>query len=141
MSRFPQDLEAFQDFLDIHGTRPEAWPQGDEASLTRYLAQNPAARATLDRARRLDALINDALPTAPAFDSAVILREAARTAQVIPLRPRTRSIRPIAALAASLLLGFVLGANGLMPLDTNGARDVNEFAALVGDAFSGDEAP
>ena len=47
MSRFPQDLEAFQDFLDIHGTRPEAWPEGGEAALTRYLAQNPAARATL----------------------------------------------------------------------------------------------
>jgi hypothetical protein len=142
----PQGLDGLQDFLDAHGADPRRWPVGMEEALAPWFARDPRAGAMLARARKLEALIEAAAAPSAAYDPA-IARIVARAAQATPLRPKQAAagrqatpLRPILALAASLILGFFVGANGWMPGARTTGLDVAEIAALAADSFVLEEA-
>lgn len=159
MISVPQSLDALQDFLDMHGGDPHRWPAGFAEALAPRFEADPAARAMLARAARLEALIEASLDSAPVFDARAVIARAERTAQVSSLaaqrgaQKETRrdamrgvslrnQLRPLLALAASLFLGFLVGASGWMP----GGRpmlvlDGAEIVALAAESFSLEEAP
>ena len=147
MTPLPQGLDGLQEFLDIHGADPRRWPAGMEQALAPWFARDPRAQALLARARKLEALIEAAAPAAPsAFDPSLALA-ATRSAQVTPLRskqraanPPIRRLRPILALAASLILGFFFGASGWMPGGRVASLEAAEIAALAADSFGLDDA-
>ncbi len=157
MTLRPGDVDAFQDFLDIHGADPRRWPPQERAGLAPWIAQSAEAQALIARAARLEALIEASTPASPHFDASRVAALAARTAQVIPLRRKAESgrgawrprLRPLAALAASLILGLAFGANGLMPNGLASSRaaqsaltmDAMDIAALTADAFGLGDAP
>jgi hypothetical protein len=151
MTSIPRTLDALQDFLDAHGGDPRRWPAGFAEALAPQFETDPDARAMLARAVRLEALIEASLDPAPAFDAKAVIARAERTAQVASLAERRQSLRaismrgrlrPLLALAASLFLGFLVGASGWMP----GGRsmlvlDGAEIVALAAESFSLEEAP
>lgn len=145
MTPLPQGLDGLQDFLDINGADPRRWPAGMEQALAPWFARDPRAQAMLARAQKLEALIEAATPVPAEFDPRLAMA-ATRSAQVTPLRPRqaaapaNRRLRPILALAASLILGFFFGAGGWMPGGRASGLEAAEIAALAADSFGLDDA-
>jgi anti-sigma factor RsiW len=61
----------FQDLLNAHGADPSAWPEALRGRAERLLAADPAARARLAEAQRLDRLIARHMSApAPSLDAA-----------------------------------------------------------------------
>ncbi|WP_372056261.1 hypothetical protein P7L74_11320 [Tistrella mobilis] len=56
------DIDGFRALLDAHGGDPARWPETARDDALVLLATEPAARAVLDEARRLDSLIRAAAP-------------------------------------------------------------------------------
>ncbi|GGB24135.1 hypothetical protein GCM10011505_01750 [Tistrella bauzanensis] len=56
------DIDGFRALLDAHGGDPARWPAAARDDALVLLAAEPRARAVLDDARRLDALIRAAAP-------------------------------------------------------------------------------
>ncbi|MGV0760653.1 hypothetical protein V6768_15150 [Tistrella mobilis] len=56
------DIDSFRALLDAHGGDPARWPETARDDALVLLATEPAARAVLDEARRLDSLIRAAAP-------------------------------------------------------------------------------
>ena len=147
MTPLPQGLDGLQDFLDVHGADPRRWPAGMEQALAPWFARDPRAQAMLARARKLEALIEAAAPSASGFDRGRA-QAVTRATQAIPIQRRPAGtiwpagqLRPVLALAASLILGFFVGVNGWMPDGRSANMEAAEIAALAADSFSLDEAP
>jgi hypothetical protein len=87
-------LKRFHRLLDIHGPELGRWPVAEQAAAQRLLADNPAARAARDGARRLD----DWLGQAP---GPVGVGSASRVASVLRQLPAQQ--RPVRWLAPILL--------------------------------------
>lgn len=117
--------EQLQIFLDSHGADPARWPAAQRAAVEDLIARNAEARALLDGARRLDALLAHATSRVT-NDGASAMRVMARLSslpaqkkpfwrwpsvlldwQFAPAWPR------MAALACCAIVGFMVGIAGL----------------------------
>jgi anti-sigma-K factor RskA len=123
--------EQFQDFLDSHGADAARWPESERAKAERLIDSDVEARAMLDAARRLDALLARHTQVTQNNDDAVA-RVMKRLAPPLPRQkvPFWRwptvlldwEFSPawprVAALACCAALGFYIGIAGLdRPLD------------------------
>jgi hypothetical protein len=121
--------EEFLAALDRYGGDLGSWPsslRGDAATLA---ARDAEAAAALDRQARLDVLLGAALTPEP-VDAALIGRIVAhrRTADGERLQPTRRAIGWVsAAIAATLLIGFIAGAN--VPAAADDGSEL--YAALI----------
>lgn len=136
----PDDLSAFELALDRLGPDVEAWPAADRERAGALLARDPRARALLDEAERLDALLHeDVLPAvAPPARLAARLASIPATERRVPLRARWWSALPVrlawgagaAALAASAVFGLLLATAEPPPTDPD-----DDYVALASVAF------
>jgi len=116
----------FQDLVDIHGTDLAAWPQQARAAAERHLSGDPAARAHLAAACRMDDLIVRSLRASPGSADAATGRVLSALARDLPRQRRFALTWPaalldvdlapsrlrLAALAAVAGLGILLGLLG-----------------------------
>jgi hypothetical protein len=132
----------FRRLLDVHGTDPSRWPADLRSANEARLAADPAARHTLDAARRLERSI---MRLASPGDEERIEAAAARIMATLagPLPPQRRpswarwwpaelldvdfspAWRRVAALAAVATLGFAIGLAdaSLLGKPASGATD------------------
>jgi hypothetical protein len=97
--------------LDRYGGDLQSWPSSLRDEAAAFLARDAEATAALDRQVRLDALLAEAIAPEPA-DAALIGRIVARRRSMEEgqFQPTRRAIGWVsAALAATLLIGFVAG--------------------------------
>jgi anti-sigma factor RsiW len=105
--------------IEAYGADPARWPSDERAAAERHMAANPAARAAVEEARRLDALLGR-MPPVPEMTSFPL--PAALPAQRRPLLQRL--VRPgravawsmwprVAALAMASIVGVVIGTSGI----------------------------
>lgn len=119
--------EEFLAALDRYGGDLQTWPSPLHREAAAVVAQDAEAAAALDRQRRLDGLIAEALTPEP-VDAALMGRILARRsrAEGETFQPTRRAIGWVAgALAATLVIGFVTGT--LVPPDDGGEL----YAALI----------
>lgn len=136
-------LAEFQDAIDRRGSDLSAWPAEPRVAAERLLAAEPAARARLAAAQRLDHLIARGMTAQPASLDAAAARVLARLPRELPPQRRFAPSWPmalldvdlapsrlrIAALAGVACLGVVLG---LLGPDVD-ARDVRFVVAASAD--------
>lgn len=133
-------LELLDDVLAIHGSDRARWPAAARDELSVLIASSPEARAMVAEAEALDRLM-DLAPKMSSDRLALlterIVAQAERTPRmsVIPgaSQPKTkpspdwrRQATGVTALAASLLLGIMIGQNATV------APAVSEIATVVG---------
>lgn len=144
------DLMRFQSLLDRYGAAPRRWPVDERAEALALLDRSAAARARLDAARALDALLDqapDATPS-PALRAAILAAApvAAPAPAAAPAAPTVPAAaadwrrrlaawldlpgewlagwRPAGALAATMMLGLALGLAAPLPGSANGGDDL-----------------
>jgi hypothetical protein len=128
-------LAQLQAALDVHGARPERWPDAMRAKLSAFVERDREAARLFAQARALDGLL--ALPPEPAAPHGLEARILA-SAAALPQQPGRVAAFPVARnagrmwpelalLAASLFIGIVIGASG-EALPT--LRDVAVIAGL-----------
>lgn len=127
-------LDAFRDFLDIHGSDPDAWPPGERRDADALLRRSAEARRALEEAAGLDALLTRALsaqtagaelrgrilagiPAQPAVSRAAAAPRRWLGAFTLPWRIGT------AAVTAALLFGIYAGASVPAPSDASFPAD------------------
>lgn len=102
-------LERFERLVGAYGADPRRWPDGERVAAQTFLADDPEARAILDRAAELD----DWLALAPAPAPSEMLDR-----RVLRAAPRAKTISRFgwasgagwaAAAAAGVLVGVSLG--------------------------------
>lgn len=144
------ELAAFEDNLDIHGSRTERWPEAARLRFEPLLERSARARELLAEARALDSVLDRApLPDTQRMqalaDRIVAMAAAEATtkrsaAPVIDLATRKRLRRPPApafrwkvasALAASLLVGIYLGSS---PPATSAVEAIASAVGVPADA-------
>jgi anti-sigma factor RsiW len=136
-------LDRLRTLLDAYGAGPAHWPDAEREAALALIARSPEARAAVEAARALDALI-DRWPN-PAADAINPLQlVAAVTAQ--PQRPAGRAKAEqagritigwpnFAGLAAAAIAGFLVGWSGLGPEPPHAPPAQGEpTQALFGDA-------
>lgn len=119
-------LERFAAIMDAYGTSPARWPADERAAAEALLAETPAAQALAAEVAKLDLMLAAASVEAPS--AALVERLMAarpRAAVVAPapqqdkgffrrlieaLWPYGSPVIPSGALAASIMLGVVLGS-------------------------------
>jgi hypothetical protein len=133
----------FQHLIDIRGSDLSGWPDELRVAAERLVAADPAARARLDAARRLDEFIARGMTVEPASLDPAVARVVARLPRELPPQRRFALSWPmalldvdlapsrlrIAALAGVACLGVVLGLFGP---DVD-ARDVRFVVAASGE--------
>ena len=125
------DIREFRALLDIHGAQPGRWPRDKAAAMHALCAMDGRARAMLEEARALDALIEDSAPGANPQLKAAILAAATGADNIAAIPAPAQSWRPApaapgaandnaarrwmagAVLAASLFAGVWIGLSGL----------------------------
>lgn len=137
------ELEKLQDALDIYGADRTRWPARVRLQFAPLLSESGAAQRLLAEAAALDRLLSAAPTLDVKRQSALADRIAGlaasepRTGQVIsmPIRAKAQRrnfIEAAALLAASLVLGVMVGTSGVM------TPAVTELAAVTGFADSSD---
>lgn len=158
-------LERLREIVEAYGASPGRWPAAERQAAGALLAASAKARALLDEAASIDALLDMAPLEAPSI--ALTERLMAARPRAIPSvgtslpKPKSRGfigglvetlwpygspVLPAAALAASLIFGAVLGstaniaiATGTTAVAASGEMDArDEFIAL---ALAGTEWP
>lgn len=126
--------DRFRELIDAYGGDAKRWPAGERDAALAYAGRD--ARAMLDEAKRLDALIDGMKIAAPEIDPARIVAAAVRVAQepdasnVLALAPRRGAARPVfvwargAALAAATVCGFAIGMSDQGALSDANALDL-----------------
>lgn len=112
--------------IETYGGDPRRWPENERAAALAFIETSPTAQAAWADARALDTLL-DLAPTPQPSDLA-----ARRILAKAPRAPARFEARTFAALAAALVLGVVLGFQG-MRVVSDGA----EAEAMLGAAFEG----
>ncbi|HWJ75820.1 MAG TPA: hypothetical protein VNX29_21860 [Kaistia sp.] len=105
------------DLLDRHGARPASWPAGMRGAVEKLAAEDPAARAMLQAAASLDVTMHALMSAEPA---ALTRRVRVIRAEPVPSWRRLAGFG-MAALAASLAIGFVIGTTLPSPDDDDSA--------------------
>jgi hypothetical protein len=148
-------LDAFRDFLDIHGSDPDAWPPHERRQAETLLRGSAEARRALEEAAGLDTLLTRTLSAGTAGAE---LRE--RILAGIPARPAVHRAAPsrwlgaftlpwrigTAAVTAALLFGIYAGASVPAPSDASfpvaQAEEIVDVADLAyGAGFHEDNLP
>ncbi len=111
----------FADLLDRMGPRLDAWPAATRAAAERLIAADADARAELAAATAIDGALKTIMAEAPL--PLPLRRTAARPAIRPASWPRLASVG-MAALAASLAIGFVLGTALPSTTDDDGTDTV-----------------
>jgi len=122
------NADEFRDRLDHLGAEISAWPDQDREAAERLLASDPAARAHLGAARRMDDLISHAMQPGSPVAAASADRVLRAVSQPLPRQRRSPlwwawpaallevDLAParlrIAALAGVAVLGITLGLLG-----------------------------
>lgn len=118
-------FERFKELLDAFGADFKRWPETERAAARALIAREPAARAALAEACRLDALLD-------LYDLPADMAAEARLRTALDAVPAGATVRHVlaswpraAALAATLLLGVATGmvASNLAPDAANGESD------------------
>jgi len=120
-------FERFKELLDAFGADFKRWPETERAAASALIAREPAARAALAEARRLDALLDLYAPPAnrAAETRLRTALDAVPAGATVTVRAARLSWPRAAALAATLLLGVATGmvASNLAPDAANGEGD------------------
>ncbi len=111
----------FADLLDRLGPRLEIWPAAARAAAERLVATDAKARAELATATAIDGSLKALMAAAP--EPLPLRRAAARLAIRPASWPRLAGVG-MAALAASLAIGFVLGTALPSSTDDDGTDTV-----------------
>ncbi|SHE96253.1 hypothetical protein SAMN02745157_1326 [Kaistia soli DSM 19436] len=111
------------DLLDRHGARPASWPAGMRDAAERLIAADPAARATFVAATSVDSAVHAMMQGEAAPP---VRRVHAAYAQPVPSWRRLAGFG-MAALAASLAIGFVVGTT-LPSTDDDDGTDYTTIA-------------
>lgn len=115
--------ERFKMIVEAYGADPRRWPEAERDAALKLAESDADARAMLDEAGALDRAINlaDTAPVAPELQARVLASFSTRKpadawalTRLTAWLPRRPQWIPLAAFAASLLLG--LGAGALMPM-------------------------
>lgn len=142
------ELAAFEQHLDVYGSRADRWPREARSRFETLLAQDARARELLVEARAFEKLLDRAPVVDDASANALADRIAALAtsqpqprpdASIIDLASRRRPSSPVqafrwkvaSALAASLLVGIFIGAASPV------VSAVEDFAGSVGLSDSG----
>ena len=129
-------LKEFQHLLDLYGGDRRLWPMALRGDADALLAGGGAAGELMAAAQALDRLLETAADAQPRPGLAAdIMAMAAAAPQItIPARPRLPT-RPIlgglAGLAASALLGFVVGWSGLLLPGSASADLSDQFLGTI----------
>jgi len=129
--------ERLAEVLDIHGANPARWPEAERAALEARVRRDAEAARLVAHAKALEQVMAKASPAGMPEGlrervMAGVLSDGERAARVIPLeagrvramRPRSRSVWPAAALAASLAFGIYLGLGDIGANAVTGALDL-----------------
>lgn len=109
----------FLRLLEAYGADPARWPEDERAAAERHMAGDPAARAAIEEARRIDALLGR-MPPVPELPA--IALPLALPAQRRPLLQRlvhaghgaAWSMWPrVATLAMASIVGVVIGLSSV----------------------------
>lgn len=109
----------FTRLIEAYGADPAHWPEDERAAAERHLAGDPSARAALEEARRLDALLErlPAPPEAPSIALPMNLPAQRRPAlqRLLHLgRGAAWAMWPrVAALAMASVLGVLIGLSSI----------------------------
>lgn len=138
--------------LEAYGANHKRWPDADREGLAVYLAGNAGARRRVEETAALDALLDKAALFGAKVDAGLVDRIAAAAAGqpqtmlaaqvVVPFKPRARpEARPgvvrtmrwreAGLLAATLLVGFYIGAAGIADRVLTGDGDSEFESALI----------
>jgi hypothetical protein len=149
-----------QRVVDAYGADRTRWPAPDRLRFAAFIASDARARAIMTDAETLDRLLDSAPTVSGAREHALAARIVASvpgsvvavpamsvvTMQRRPTRMMAALRRPAAALlAASLVLGIVVGASGIsgsalnVVAETFGVADDEPEYAQIGDSLGGDE--
>jgi len=113
--------ERFKMLVEAYGADPRRWPEAEREAALRFVESDVEAQRILEEVRALDRIIDfaDTAPVTPELRARILSAiaprsQAARTsARLRAWAPQTPQWIPLAAFAASLLLG--LGAGALIP--------------------------
>jgi ferric-dicitrate binding protein FerR (iron transport regulator) len=127
------ELERFAALADAYGGDLSRWPADQRAAAMQCLAQHPQAATILAQAQALDDALN-ALP-APAAPSELLAR---RLLKAAPTKTATRTFgAPIwATMAASMVIGVLVGFGGVQVWDRQAAIDTALSQSLDGEDSS-----
>jgi hypothetical protein len=126
------DRQEFQDLIDAHGIHEADWPTARRAAAIVFKKTHADAAAMLSQAITLDTMLRTQASISPQLRQALSAiaqrRQGERLGDIV--RAWWRMAAP--AVAASALLGFVLGSGlpGLGPQD-NWPEDANIIAGLA----------
>ena len=144
--KVPWTLDRLEDLLDRCGADPAHWPVADRPHAQGLIEADPAARALVDQAARLDRMLaEDVEPvTVPGGLRSRILAAApgpvparqGRWRRVLgDLWPFEAGWQPASAMVAAAVLGLVLGLSGIStgvsPVDFDSAVDSLVFGPTV----------
>ena len=132
----------FLRLIGAYGADPARWPDEERAAAVRRMADDPAARAAIDEARRLDALL-ERMPSPP--EAPAIALPAVLPAQRRPVvRRLVRAGRGavwamwprVAALAMASVVGMLIGLSGVAD-QLSGAPDTDAATSFFDSAPTG----
>ena len=128
-SNVPWTLDRLEDLLDRCGADPALWPAADRPRALGLIEADPAARALVDQAARLDRMLaGDVEPVAvpeglrsrilAAAPGPVRARQGRWRRTLAGLWPFEAGWQPAGAMVAAAMLGLVLGLSGITAGDT-----------------------
>lgn len=136
--------EWFRDLADIHGGEIDRWPAARRGAARTLLRQSGEARALIDEAVGLDALLSLAPPAdaSPALMAEILADSPAPGWRGLLglLWPGAPAWKPASALCAAAVLGLGLGATSAGAPSAEEVALAYEFDTLAyGDAFADGE--
>lgn len=146
-------MDRFKAIVEAYGADERRWPLGERAAALTFSAASVEAAAVLAEARALDLMLDEAplpqpsieltsriLEQAPRAAAAPLVGAATRPPTMIDratgilnlLWPRTGMARPAGLLAASLMVGFLVGFNGATGSEVADSETEDVFAYVFG---------
>lgn len=134
--------ERFRELIDSYGARQQHWPAEHRQQMLEYLDANQSARAWLNEAMSLDALLDSYTPEIPDLSQRILAGAAPSMFDrlllwILPHSPQ-QWWRPALASAMPLALGLVIGFTS--PVATTTANEGNweqQERALLNPALGG----
>lgn len=146
-------MDRFKAIVEAYGADERRWPLGERAAALTFSIATVEAAAVLAEARALDLMLDEApapqvssdlasriLEQAPRPDASPLDGAVTRAPSLIDratgilnmLWPRTGMARPAGLLAASLMVGFLVGFNGATGSEVADTETDDVFAYVFG---------